>query len=332
MTDFLLLEQQSLFNKVTPIVSVIIPTYNREGFIGEAIQSVLEQTFFNFEIIVVDDGSSDGSAALIQRFSDARIIFLRQENKGRSCARNRALAQASGRYIAFLDSDDLYMPGKLATQVQYLDAHPEVGMVYTSAYCIDSFGNSLNKNYQASVSGYIYSSIAFFQPVTITLPTVMVRRELLAQAGGFDEKMHRFEDTDMWRRISKLTRIDALSGYTCKLRTHADNSLTAQDPVQIVSSLHYYVNKILEEDTAISKLVKSRGIGSLYYYYGRAFLTVPAWTAQGNQLLRIACQYWFPLRLRHLAVTVYKWCSLNKISNLKRILIRACRFKSKKKN
>lgn len=318
MTDPLLPEQQSLSETAPPEVSVIIPTYNRERFIGDAIQSVLDQNFRRFEIIVVDDGSSDGSAALIQSFSDARIIFLWQENKGRSFARNRALALARGRYIAFLDSDDLYLPGKLATQVKYMDAHPSVGMIYTSAYCIDAFGNPLDKSYEASASGHIYSSIAFFRPVTITLPTVMVRRELFAKTGGFDELMHRFEDTDMWRRLSKITRVDALPGYTCRLRTHANNSLAAQDPVQIVSSLHYYVNKILAEDTSISKWVKSRGIGGLYYYYGRAFLTVPAWIAQGNQLIHIACQYWFLLRLRHLAVTVYKWCSLAKARDLKK--------------
>jgi hypothetical protein len=191
-------------------------------------------------------------------------------------------------------------------QVEYLDAHPETGMVYTSAHCVDYSGNPLPENYRASVSGWIYTSIAFFRPVTITLPTVMARRELFEKAGGFDENMHRFEDTDMWRRISKLARIDAMPAFTCRLRTHTENSLAAQDPVQLTGALDYYVQKILTEDSAVSTLVKRRGIGSLYYYYGRAFLTVPAWETAGRQLLRTAYRHWFPLWFRQLAVTAYR--------------------------
>jgi glycosyltransferase involved in cell wall biosynthesis len=315
---------------VGPVVSVILPTYNRGHFIGEAVASVLSQSFTDFELIVVDDGSSDNTAAVMQGVADPRVIYLRQVNKGRSNARNHALSRARGHYIAFLDSDDLYMPGKLTMQVDYLDAHPATGMVYTSAHCIDYSGNPLAENYRASVSGWIYTSIAFFRPVTITLPTVMARRELFAQTGGFDENMHRFEDTDMWRRISKLARIDAMPAFTCRLRTHTENSLAAQDPVQLVSALDYYVRKILTEDTAVSTLVKRRGIGSLYYYYGRAFLTVPVWKTAGRELLRTAYRYWFFLWFRQLAVTAYHWASPDNASLSRRS--RAAALESPKKN
>ncbi len=301
-----------------PIVSVIIPTYNREKFIGEAIQSVLDQTFRNFEIVVVDDGSTDQTGDVVRAFTSKKVRYIYQPNRGRSAARNHALGLAKGRYIAFLDSDDLYMPGKLAMQVDYLHAHPETGMVYTSAHCIDYSGNPLGEKYLASVSGWIYTSIAFFRPVTITLPTVMAKRELFEKAGGFDENMHRFEDTDMWRRISKLARIDAMPAFTCRLRTHKENSLAAQDPVQIVGALDYYVRKILAEDTDVGALVKRRGIGSLYYYYGRAFLTVPAWKTAGRELLRTAYRYWFFLWFRQLAVTAYNWASPDIVSLFRR--------------
>ncbi|MFS8137094.1 MAG: glycosyltransferase family 2 protein [Thermomonas sp.] len=285
-----------------PCVSVIIPTYNRAHFVADAVASVLTQDFPDFEVIVVDDGSTDPTAAAMAQFNDPRLVFVQQENRGRSQARNRALEMARGRYIAFLDSDDLYMPGKLALQVDYLERHPDVGMVYTSAHCVDYSGRLLEERYIASVSGWIYKSIAFFRPVTITLPTVMARRELFARAGGFDEKMHRFEDTDMWRRISKLARIDAIPAFTCRLRTHAENSLAAQDPEQIVQALDYYVGKITAEDASMGALTLRRGIGRLYYYYGRAFLTVPEWTLTARKMLRTAYGYWFPLRLRQWAV------------------------------
>lgn len=277
---------------MSPRVSVVIPTYNRAQFIASAIESVLTQTFGDFELIVVDDGSTDRTSEIVTSISDPRVVFVRQENAGRSTARNRALALAKGAYIAFLDSDDLYLPGKLALQIQYMDQHPEAGMIYTSACCIDADGNDLPERYEASRSGRIYADIAFFRPVTITLPTVVVRREILEQVGGFDEQMNRFEDTDMWRRVSKVTDIHAISVDTCKLRTHDDNGLRAQNPDQIVSSIEYYARKILREDADVSALRLRQGLGGLHYYYGRAFMTVAGWEAHSRKLFARALGYW----------------------------------------
>lgn len=285
-----------------PSVSIIIPTYNRAHLIGAALASVLAQTFSDFEIIVVDDGSTDDTGTAVCELSDSRIIYIKQENMGRSHARNSALRLAKGRYIAFLDSDDLYLPTKIGSQVTYLDSHPDIGMIYTSAYCIDYSGNALDEKYIASVSGEIYKSIAFFRPVTITLPTVMVRREVFSAVGGFDEKMHRFEDTDMWRRISKVVRIDALPEFTCELRTHIDNSLGEQDPDQIISALDYYANKILQQDAAAGSLTLRIGLGGLYYYYGRAFLTIPKWKDRASILLHKSYKYWPPYVVKHLLI------------------------------
>jgi hypothetical protein len=184
-------------------------------------------------------------------------------------------------------------------------------MIYTSAYCIDYPGNALNEKYIASVSGKIYKSIAFFRPVTITLPTVMIRREIFSVVGGFDENMHRFEDTDMWRRISKVEHIEALPEFTCKLRTHADNRLGAQNPNQLIASLDYYAQKIRHEDAAMGSLTLRIGLGGLYYYYGRAFLTIPNWEDRGLSLLRMSNSYWPPYAVKHLLVRlkslVFSW-------------------------
>lgn len=298
-------------NMLAPYVSIIIPTYNRAPLIGAAIASVLAQTFSDFEVIVVDDGSTDETEKAVRELPDSRIIYIKQERKGRSRARNTALCLAQGRYIAFLDSDDLYLPAKLALQVSYLDSHPHIGMIYTSAYCVDCSGKALNEKYIASVSGEIYKSIAFFRPVTITLPTVMVRREIFAEVGDFDENMHRFEDTDMWRRISKVAYIDALPEFTCKLRTHADNSLGTQNPDQLIASLDYYAHKILREDSAVGSLTLRIGLGGLYSYYGRAFLTIPNWKDRGLSLLRQSNSYWPPCAVRHLLARlkslVFNW-------------------------
>ena len=283
-----------------PRVSVIIPTYNRAGLLRAAIDSVLAQTFSDLELLVVDDGSTDDTQAMMRDFNDPRILYIRQENKGRSAARNVALARARGAYIAFLDSDDTYLPEKLALQVRYMDAHPDTGMVYTSAHCVDTAGKPLARDYIASVSGHIYRDIAFFRPVTITLPTVMVRRALLERTGGFDEAMHRFEDTDMWRRLSKLTVIDAMPAFTCNLLTHPGNSLAAQDPKAIMASLRYYAVKIKREDRAMGCITRRAGLSGLYYYYGRAFMSVPAWRVQALRLLLVSLCYWPPTTLASL--------------------------------
>jgi len=299
----------------TPTVSVIIPTYNRFSFIGQAIASVLSQSFMDFEIIVIDDGSTDDTELVVREITDPRLVYIRQENRGRSHARNFALFLARGRYIAFLDSDDLYLPNKLSLQVNYLNSHPNVDMLYTSAYCIDAVGNELDVNYIASVSGRIYKSIAFFCPVTITLPTVMVRREIFSAVGGFDEKMDRFEDTDMWRRISKVAYIEALPEFTCKLRTHSDNILGAQNPDQIMASLDYYAKKIIDEDKKMGYLVLRKGLGGLYLYYGLAFLTNSVWKEHGRILLDKAYKYWpfYSIRFASFGIVPFGFVSFRNV-------------------
>jgi glycosyltransferase involved in cell wall biosynthesis len=278
-------------DEVLPDVSVIIATYNRKMWLGEALESVVNQSYRNIEIIIIDDGSTDDTKSLVMSFNDSRIHYFFQENRGRSAARNVGLQLARGKYIAFLDSDDVYFPEKLAVQLGYLDEHPETGMIYTSAYCINDKGEILSHKYEATISGHIYNKIAFFVPVTITLPTVMVRREIILALGGFDEQMHRFEDTDLWRRISKITRIDAMPEITCKLRTHVDNHLHAQDPQSISNAVHYYVHKILLEDQDRGSAVLNKGISGLYQYYGSALMSVPGWRLIGKELLEHSSQY-----------------------------------------
>lgn len=272
-------------------VSVIIPTYNRAHLVVESIQSVLAQTYTNLEIIVVDDGSTDATEKVIAAISDTRLRYIRQPNRGRSNARNHALSLTHGKYITFLDSDDLYLPNKIELQVAYLKSHLGVGAVYTSAHCINDHGEMLAHKYLASVSGLIYESIAFFTPVTITLPTVMTYKSIMDHVGGFDENLHRFEDTDMWRRISKSYRIDAMHEYTCLLRTHDDNSLLNQNPDEITLALECYAAKILKEDLEINISLRRKGLARLYKYYGHAFMSVAQFSDAGKSLLRTANKY-----------------------------------------
>lgn len=271
-------------------VSVILPTYNRAAFLRAAVESVLSQSLRDLELIVVDDGSTDGTRETIGAFCDDRLVYVRtEENHGRSAARNLAIRLARGRYIAFIDSDDEYLPDKCEMQVAYLRMNPDVGMLYTSAICIDEAGNPLAGSYTAAASGSLYREIAFFVPLTITLPTVMIRKEILDTVGGFDPRLNRFEDTDLWRRVAKRYRIGALDVPTCRLRTHAGNALAMQCPKGIVDAIDGYVQKIFAEDGDHGVDFLKRGAAGLFAHYGLAMFRTRGQRGYGIRLIAKAC-------------------------------------------
>ncbi len=259
-----------------PAVSVIIPTYNRADLIRESVQSVLDQSFTDIEVLVVDDGSTDDTLTVLSTIKDKRLRVYPSVNHGRSSARNMALAFATGEFIAFNDSDDLYLPGKLEMQVKYMRENPKVAMTYTAAMHIDHAGNKLPGRYDATVSGDIYYKVAFFRPVTIALPTVMVRAPIVAAVGKFDIAQTRFEDTDLWRRISRDYIVHGIDIETCAIRTHTGNELKSLDPDEIMTQLMYYMAKIRAEDAAKRWWIRF-GRSRLYGYYAQAFATVPEW-------------------------------------------------------
>jgi glycosyltransferase involved in cell wall biosynthesis len=255
----------------------------------EAIRSVLEQTYPNYEVIVVDDGSTDNTRDVASAFS-GKVRYVLQQNRGRSAARNHGIGLAQGRYIAFLDSDDLFMPHKLAVQVSRMNEEPEAGMVYSAALNVDERGNEIPFVYEASASGWIYREVAFYVPLTITLPTVMIRTEVLRQVGGFDENMDRFEDTDMWRRVAKRYPIIGVPEPLTTLRTHSGNRL--QDPAKIFVQVAYYVSKVANEDREFGAIFLRRGAARLYGHYGRAVVLHREWRTVGRLFLLQSVKYW----------------------------------------
>lgn len=265
----------------SPWVSVVIATYNRASILGKAIESVLCQTYDSYEIIIVDDGSTDDTLSVVSKYESSRIKYVYQENNGRSSARNRALSLIQGEYVAFLDSDDMYFPQKLELQVELLENNPAFGMSYTSARVSDEYGNEIFKDgvadgggayYRAINSGWLHDKIAFYLPVTILLPTVMVRRDILNHVGGFDESLSRFEDTDLWRRISKVTQIIALDEPLTTVLTHSGNRM--ESPEEVYQSLSSYIRKTLKEDSGDDSLVYREGAARLFLHYGYAVNSV----------------------------------------------------------
>ena len=182
-----------------PQVSVIIPTYNRGWILKEAIDSVLTQDYNNFELIVVDDGSTDNTSEILASYgNDIKVLF--QENKGVSAARNRGIAEASGQFIAFLDSDDLWLPQKLSTQVEFFDKTPDALICQTEEVWIRK-GKRVNpKMRHKKPSGMIFEPS--LELCLVSPSAVMIRRVLFDRVGEFDVTLPACEDYDLWLRIS----------------------------------------------------------------------------------------------------------------------------------
>jgi len=183
-----------------PKVSVIIPTYNRLPMLKEAIHSVLKQDFEDFELIVVDDGSTDGTVEEIRKFGGRVRLLQHPENRGVSAARNKGILHAKGKYVAFLDSDDQWVKGKLKIQVTFLDENPHYPLCYTDEIWIRR-GKRVNPMVKhAKYSGWIFEKCL---PLCIISPSsAMMRKTLFSKVGLFDEALPVCEDYDLWLRIS----------------------------------------------------------------------------------------------------------------------------------
>ena len=187
-----------------PKVSVIIPAYNAMIYLPETIKTVLNQSFNDYEIIVINDGSSDNIEQWFAQLQNPKIKLISQTNKGLAAARNKGIAYSQGEYLAFLDADDLWEPTKLKKQVEILDRNPEVGLVYTWVAYIDEQGESTGRVVQPQAEDYVWQNLVERNLVECgSVP--MVRSSCLATVGLFDEDLSSFnngEDWDMWLRIA----------------------------------------------------------------------------------------------------------------------------------
>ena len=199
-----------------PAVTVIIPTYNRAHLVGRAIESVLSQTFHDWELIVVDDASTDNTKEAVYGFRDSRIRYLFHEvRRGGSAARNTGISEARGEYVAFLDSDDEWLPTKLKKQLELFSRSPQqVGLVYTGAIYV--YRTYYIKR-PPSHKGFLYRNL-LLRNVIGSISVAMIRTTVLAYVNGFDEALPSRQDVDLWLRISKHYQIDFVP--ECLVKIH----------------------------------------------------------------------------------------------------------------
>jgi glycosyltransferase involved in cell wall biosynthesis len=186
--------------KFMPKTSVIIPAYNQARYLNQAIESVLNQTDPDFELVVVDDGSTDDTAQIAHTFSDKRLRYIYQENRGLSAARNAGIHHTSAPFITFLDSDDVFLPEKISCLAEALQQHPEFGLVAGQAIPIDEEGLRIGKIFDKPIPKEP-SLLLLGNPLHVG--SVMLRRECQEKVGDFDESLRSYEDWDMWLRLAR---------------------------------------------------------------------------------------------------------------------------------
>jgi glycosyltransferase involved in cell wall biosynthesis len=228
------LERTSAFSGITgepsetqraPRVSVVIPTYNSARFLREAIQSVLNQTYSDFEVVIIDDGSTDDTESVVRSFGE-RVSYVKQPNRGVSAARNQGIRDAKAEYVAFLDSDDIWLPNKLAEQIPLLEQDPELGLVYSDWAVVPEHGEaepSFLKKVPGS-SGHVFE--ALLQWGFILTSGTVVRRACLDEVGYFDETLSIAQDYDLWLRISYRWKV-ALVSKSLLIKRNWDGNLSS---------------------------------------------------------------------------------------------------------
>ncbi len=206
-----------------PLISIVMPAYNAARYISESLQSIQEQTYSNYEILVVDDGSSDNTVEVLDPWMDT-IRYIYQENQGPSAARNEGIRQAQGDYIAFLDSDDLYYSTHLAGQIEHLIRYPQLAFVVSGWESIDSRGRALAKvEPWAGLPQLDTRTLLIYKPV---LPSAMMfRHEWLNRVGGFDHRLRQAEDLDLVMRLCiEGCQADWVRAVTIGYRLHSGNA------------------------------------------------------------------------------------------------------------
>jgi glycosyltransferase involved in cell wall biosynthesis len=230
-----------------PLVSIILPVYNAEKFLAESIRSILNQTYSNIELIILNDGSTDSSTIIVKSFTDQRIRYYEHANMGLANTLNKGIALANGKYIARQDNDDISYPTRLELQVAFMEKNPEYALLGTHARIVDENGNDTGRRHlHPTKSSHLTFDLIFDNPFVHS--SVLLNKELLSNVGTYDPSSDFFEDHHLWSSISRKYKVANLpvllldyrevgTGMSKSTKTYSDRVLTQTR----INLLHYGV-------------------------------------------------------------------------------------------
>lgn len=271
---------------VVPVVSIIIPSYNRGYCIAQCLRSALDQTFADFEIIVVDDASSDDTRAQVLSISDSRIRYLAHDsNQGGAVARNTGIRVAQGEFVAFLDSDDHWLPDKLEKQIAALRTlGPKWGLSYTWLSCVDDAGTeTLRVNPENDGACFDEMLVTNFIG---TFSNIVVRKSLLIEVGALDESFRSCQDWDLFIRLTRHASVHCLREYAvCYLISASDKVRISTNPRSVIQGHRRILKKYARDYAALPLSHRRRAFRFFMSIFADAG-SVPDATASGLKRLR----------------------------------------------
>ena len=245
-----------------PLVSIIIPAYNAEKTIQGTIESVLNQTITDFELIVINDGSQDSTLDIASSIQDHRIKVSSYPNAGPNHSRNRGLAQATGDYVSFLDADDLWTQDKLEAQIKALQANPEASVAYSWTNWMNEAGQFLRRGSYVSVSGNVYAKLLLVDFIE-SGSNPLIRKQALVEVGGFDESLLAAQDWDMWLRLAARYHFVAVPSAQVLYRVSA-NSWSSNICRVEKASLQVIERAFAQKEAASIQHLKKHSIANRY--------------------------------------------------------------------
>ncbi|NJN08500.1 MAG: glycosyltransferase [Richelia sp. RM1_1_1] len=291
-------------NNTKPVISVIIPAYNAAKTIQETVMSVLNQTFSNLELIVINDGSQDSTLEVLSSIKDSRLQVFFYENAGISMARNRGIERASGEFISFLDADDIWTPDKLEAQLTALEKNPQAGVAYSWVDYIDEYGNFFHPGNHITINGSAYEKM-LVQNILENGSNPLIRREALTEVGGFDSSLTPTEDWDMWLRLAQ--HYDFVTVPSVQILYRISSRSASTNIVKMENSCLKLIEKSFKNAPASLQYLKKNTLSTLYHYLTFKSLESPLSRKNGI----IAMGYFWNV-IKNDSSTIWQWQTMSK--------------------
>jgi len=251
------------------LVSVIIPTYNSAKYISRAVESVLNQTYQDFEIIIIDDGSTDNTGEIVQSIKDDRITYIKQENAGPAAARNKGLEIAKGEYIAFLDADDMWKANKLETQIKCFSQNDKLCLAFSAMDLVNEDLEIIRvKRHRKYTNNELLKQLLTNYPDTVPMPsTVMIKKSYLNEVGYFYPELFTGEDFDLWLRLILKGDFEYID-ESLTVSYKPESSITSSIDYTITEKCHEKVlDRFFSQENLDKKILKLKNAAYSFIYY-----------------------------------------------------------------